>query len=128
MKIFKPLALLIFVTILSLVYVHQQIELVKLSYAMNIKEKRFKDMLDYKDTIGYNIKNLESPSRLQSILVAKNIDITFPKVSQIVPARERALRFAQVRRVRSVGTERRFDLFGIFDFFSPRAEAQANER
>ncbi len=128
MKITKPVITIIMITLCSLAYVHQQVELVKLSYEIENREKKLKDMLDYKESIGYTIKNLESPSRLEKILVSKNIEVAFPKVSQVVMAGKMPLARAKTNRLKSAGVERRFDLFGILDFLNPRAEAQANEK
>lgn len=128
MKISKSILTIAMITFFSLVYVHQQVELVKLSYSIDAKEKKLKDMLDYKDSVGYTIKNLESPSRLETILFAKNNDVAFPKTSQIVKARGPSVRVAREERLKAAGVERRFDFFGILDFFNPRAEAQANEK
>lgn len=128
MKIAKPIFTIAIIAFFSLVYVHQQVELVKLSYAIDAKEKKMKDMLDYKDSVGYTIKNLESPLRLETILFAKNVDVAFPRTSQIVKARGASVKAAGEERLKAAGVERRFDFFGILDFFNPRAEAQANEK
>jgi len=127
MKMTKPVILIIVLTFFSLAYVHQQVELVKLSYAIESREKKMKDMLDYKDSISYTIKNLESPSRLEKILFAKNIDVALPKASQVVMAREATAKPAIGERLKAAGLDRRFDLFGILDFLNPRAEAQAKQ-
>jgi len=127
MKMTKPVILIIVLTFFSLAYVHQQVELVKLSYAIESREKKMKDMLDYKDSISYTIKNLESPSRLEKILFAKNIDVALPKASQVVMAREATAKPARGERLKAAGLDRRFDLFGILDFLNPRAEAQAKQ-
>ena len=55
MRLFKSIIPISFVTALALLYVHQQVELVKLSYAIEYKEKKVKDMLDRKGGLGYNI-------------------------------------------------------------------------
>ena len=57
-----------FITLVALVYVHQQIELIKLSYAIECKEKKLKEILDHNEGLGYNIENLEDPARLEQIL------------------------------------------------------------
>jgi len=128
MKIVRSVFTIAVITFFSLVYVHQQVELVKLSYAIDAKEKKMKDMLDYKDSVGYTIKNLESPSRLETILFARNADVAFPKTSQIVEARGAYVKAMREERLKTAGVERRFDFFGMLDFFNPRAEAQANEK
>lgn len=127
MKMTRPILAIIMIAFFSLLFVHQQVELVKLSYSIESKEKKMKDMLDYKESISYTIKNLESPSRLETILLAKNIDVAFPKASQVVMARKPCAKPARGERLKAAGLERRFDLFGILDFLNPRAEAQAKQ-
>lgn len=115
------------ITIISLVYVHQQVELVKLSYAIESKEKKIKDVLDRKEALSYNIENLESPSRLERVLSARKIDIAYPK-------RGNVFRFAAAPssvkqdQLRHIGVEKKINILGFLDFFSSRAEAQAREK
>jgi hypothetical protein len=113
------------VTVVALVYVHQQVELVKLSYAIGCKEKVLKDMLDRNEGLGYNIENLEDPARLEQILLSKNIDIVMPRPNNIVLAAK-----AEVveDKIRSGSIEKPFNLFGVLEIFSPRAEAQTKDR
>ena len=127
MRIFKFIISMTIVTFFSLVYVHQQIELVKLSYAIEYKEKKIKDVLDRKETLSYNIENLEAPSRLERVLSARKVDIGYPKRGEV-------FRFAALPsvgnkdRLRHVGIEKKINILGILDFFSARAEAQAREK
>ena len=86
MKIFKLLSPIILATLLALVYVHQQVELVKLSYTIETRDKMLKDMLDHKGSLDYNISNLEDPSRLENVLSSKNIDVSFPNRFHVVKA------------------------------------------
>ena len=128
MKLSKTLTLIAVFTLASLIYVHQQVELVKLSYAIEHKEKMVKDMLDRKDGLGYNVNNLEAPYRLEQALLSKNVDVAFPRRANVV--KTAALRYSPrgEERIRSSGLEKKFNLFGIAEFLSPRAEAQAKER
>lgn len=115
------------VTLAALIYVHQQVELVKLSYAIDYKEKNLEDMLDRKQNLEYNINNLEAPSRLEKVLVSRKVDIAFPKRSQVV----RAANYSHNTRssaIRAAGVERKVNRFGIFEFFGLKAEAQAKEK
>ena len=127
MKIFKLLSPIILATLLALVYVHQQVELVKLSYSIETKEKKLKDMLDHKERLDYNINNLEDPSRLEKILMSKNIDVAFPGKYNVVKVAKATTRSAE-DRLQSSGIDKKFNVLGIADFLSPRAEAQAKER
>ncbi len=127
MRAFKTVTFIIFATLIALVYVHQQVELVKLSYAIGYKEKKLKEMLDRNEGLGYNIENLEDPARLEQVLLSKNIDITFPRPNNIIRA-VKANAKSPEDGLRTIAAEKPFNLFGILEIFSPRAEAQTKER
>ena len=127
MRLLKPLASIAVVTLVALVYVHQQVELVKLSYSIETKEKELKVVLDRKERLDYNINNLEAPSRLEKVLISKNIDVGFPGKHNVM----KVARFTSGNMeegIRATSLDRKFNLFGIVDFLSPRAEAQVKER
>lgn len=120
-----PIAIL---TVASLMYVHQQVELVKLSYMIEKKEKRLNEVLDRREQLSYNIKNLEAPSRLESALLAKNIDITFPRKGDVIKmSRPYIISRRGIPEIRSVALEKRFNIFGFLDFLTPKAEAHQAE-
>ena len=127
MRLFRSIASIAVLTLVARVYVHQQVELVKLSYSIETKEKKLKDMLDHKERLDYNINNLEDPSRLEKILMSKNINVAFPGKYNVVKVAKAADRSAE-DRLRSSSIDKKFNVFGIADFLSPRAEAQAKER
>ena len=126
MRLIKSITAIAFVTVMALLYVHQQVELVKLSYSIQNKEKGLKEMSDYREMLKYNIDNLETPSRLEQVLLAKNVDYAFPKKGQVV----KVVVPANGKRddvISGMGVETRPG-FGIFEFLTPRAEAQAREK
>jgi len=84
MRLFRYVISMTIVTVAALVYVHQQIELVKLGYTIDCKEKLYKEMLDRRDIMRYNISNLESPSRLENVLLSKKVTVSYPKNAQII--------------------------------------------
>ena len=128
LRIFRSITSIMIITLLALVYVHQQVELVKLSYAIDYKERKLEHMLDQKDALGYNIKELENPSRLEKILLSKNIEITFPKRGNVVNFSGTPIKVKTEESLRHIGVEKKDGLFRIFEFFGLRAEAQARER
>lgn len=113
---------------IALVYVHQQIELVKLSYVIDYKERKLEYILDHKDNLEYNINDLEAPSRLEKSLVSRKIDVFFPKKGQIVKVVKIAPANIRKASLGTVGIERKVNRFGIFEFFGLSREAQAEER
>ncbi|MDO8525508.1 MAG: hypothetical protein Q7S07_03365 [Candidatus Omnitrophota bacterium] len=127
MRLFRSIASIATVTLVALVYVHQQVELVKLSYAIEAKEKKLKVMLDHKERLNYNIDNLEAPSRLEKILISRNIDVAFPGKYNVVKV-AKVMSGSPEGHLRASSIDKKFNAFGIFDFLSPRAEAHARER
>ncbi|MCX5680574.1 MAG: hypothetical protein NTZ95_08065 [Candidatus Omnitrophica bacterium] len=128
MRLVKSILPIMIFTVASLMYVHQQVELVKLSYNIEKKEKKLNEVLDRREQLSYNIKNLEAPSRLESALLAKNIDITFPRKGNVIQmARPYVVNQRGLSDVRSTGLEKRFNIFGFLDFLTPKAEAHQAE-
>jgi len=128
MRLLRCSISIVILTIAALVYVHQQIELVKLSYEIDCKEKIFKDMVDHRDILRYNISNLESPSRLENALALKKVAVSYPKRGQViilakVPSNSNT---APVLGVSNF--EERVPIFRFFDFLIGRAEAHAREK
>jgi hypothetical protein len=126
MRVLKRVLCIGFVTLVALVYVHQQVELVKLSYTIGCKEKALKDGLDRNADLSYTIENLEDPSRLEQVLLAKNIDVTMPRHGNIV-------RVARLDRVRAQDSfrdvlTRNVNIASVLDLFSSKAEAQTRDR
>jgi hypothetical protein len=116
------------VTALGLIYVHQQVELLKLSYAIDYKEKKLEQILDRKESLGYNIKELENPSRLENVLHAKRVTIAFPKKGQIIRIASAPIRMKTEEALKSAAVETKSGAMRIFEFLGLRAEAQAKER
>lgn len=130
MRLIRNVSSIAFITAVALLYVHQQVELVKVSYVIECKEKQLKDMLDRSEALGYNISNLEAPSRMEGILLAKNIDIGFPNRAHIVKAARTGPKLLNEERIRTsgFGIEKRVNVAGFFDFISQSKEAHAKER
>ena len=129
MRLFRSIIFITVVTVLALAYVHQQVELVKLSYAIGSKEIRLKDMLDHNGALGYDIDNLEAPSRLEGVLLAQKIDLIFPKRGHVIRMAKLKDNPRTMESMRSIGLERKVNIFGnLFDFFGQPREAQAKEK
>lgn len=128
MRLFRSVIFIVFATLAALVYVHQQVELVKLSYDIECKERRLKDMLDRRESLGYNINNLESPFRLEQVLMSRKINVGFPKRGHVVSPAKFASAVDATGNLKLALAEKKFNFLGFLDFFSPRAEAQAGEK
>lgn len=127
MRLFKYIIILGIVTLTALVYVHQQVELVKLSYEIDCKEKKLKEMLDRKGILRYNISNLESPSRLEKVLLARKVSVSYPKKGQVIRL-VRKNSYVPRGPLRVSGIEERAGIFRLFDFLGGRPDANAKER
>jgi len=127
MRLFKYIILLSIVTLTALVYVHQQVELVKLSYEIDCKEKKLKELLDRKGILRYNISNLESPSRLEKVLLDRKVSVSYPKKGQVIRL-ARNPSYVPSASLRVSGLGERAGIFKLFDFLSGGPEAQAREK
>jgi hypothetical protein len=78
------LTITVTITAVALIYVSQQTALVGISYDIKQKEKSYSALLDRNKILLYNIKQLESPARLEEALLAK-------KMKFEVPSRERVI-------------------------------------
>lgn len=122
MRSFRTVFLIVFVTVVALGYVHQQVELVKLSYVIGAKEKKLKEMLDYTARVGYNIENLEDPSRLEQVLLAKNIEVSMPRPQNVVRLAKAGR--CSPRKAAGSAQQGRMSLASLLDLISSKAEAQ----
>lgn len=128
MRLFRFITSIAVITLAALVYVHQQVELVKLSYEIDCKEKMLKEVLDHKDILRYNISNLEAPSRLEKALSSRKINVAMPKMAQVIKV-ARTPSYAKSEKPLGVsGLGDRAGIFRFFDFLSGRAEAHAGEK
>lgn len=128
MRFFRYIISIGIVTLAALLYVHQQVELVKLSYEIDCKDKKVKEMLDRRDILRYNISNLESPSRLENALSSRKVLVAQPKKGQVIRL-VRASTYAKSAPFLNIsGLEDRGFVFRLFDLLGGRAEAHAKEK
>ena len=114
MRVLRYSISIVIFTIAALVYVHQQIELVKLGYEIDCKDKKVKEMLDRRDILRYNISNLESPSRLENALSSKKVNVLYPKRGQVIILSNAAYSTRPILGIS--GFEERTPIFRFFDF------------
>ena len=89
---------------------------------------KLREILDHNETLGYNINNLESPSRLEQVLISKKIDIAFPRKGNVVRLAKLTSGAKGEERLRANSLERKVNFLGILDFFTQSREAHARER
>ena len=128
MRLFKHITFVAIITLAALIYVHQQVELLKLSYAIDCKEKALKTIIDQREILRYNISNLESPSRLEQILLSRNINVSLPKRAQVIRLARVPSNIDSGKLLGVSGLEERAGIFRFFDFLGGRVEAHAREK
>jgi len=83
-KISKFLIVLAIATAIALGYVHQQTELLKVSYEMRISEENLTELLDQKGFLLYNLIAIKAPHNLERMLLEKDVTFELPTSRQLV--------------------------------------------
>lgn len=84
MKIYKFLTITTIITVIALIYVNQCVTLIRLSYDIKEKEEVYSDLLDRNKILLYNVEYLESPARLEKVLLAKNMELEVPSRERVI--------------------------------------------
>lgn len=72
MKLPKALLLIVMITFVSLLYVHQQTEIFRLAYVGQMRQAQFKELLDSNALYRYNIERSASLTRIGNKLTQAN--------------------------------------------------------
>ena len=78
MNISRFLIIAALITAVALGYVHQQVELLRINYAMNHNRDNLSVLLDRNSSLMYNVNSLQSPLYLEKALSAKKISLEIP--------------------------------------------------
>jgi hypothetical protein len=78
MKVQKFLLIAALATAVALGYVHQQVELLRINYAINHNKDNLLVLLDQNSTLKYNVDSLQSPSYLEQKLSEKEAKWEIP--------------------------------------------------
>jgi hypothetical protein len=84
MKVCKFLVMTVLITVVALVYVTQQTSLIRLSYDIKAKEQTYSQLLDRSKILLYNVRQLESPARLEKTLLANNFKMEVPSKERLI--------------------------------------------
>ncbi len=84
MRVYKFLTTTTIITAAALMYVSQQTALIRLSYDIKERERSYSELLDRGKILLYNVKQLESPARLEKVLLAKNMKFEVPSKEQVI--------------------------------------------
>ncbi len=118
MKISKFFLLIAVTTAITLGYVHQQIELLKISYKMEVSEEDLTKLLDRNSFLVYNLIAIKAPHNLERILLAKNVAFELPATDQLMLINQPQF------RSKTSGWERTKIAFANIFTFNSNAEAR----
>ena len=121
MKLHRFFSFLLIITVISLLYVQMQVEIVKLAYEGRAKESRLKDLLDDRSLLVYNINNLESANNLGQKFLCSQDDLQFADRSQIA-----SLKLPAKGNVTLAQSSSNTNFF--INLFSLRSQAEATEK
>ena len=110
MKIYKFSVGLIFITLLALLYVHQQVQLIEVSYKIESNEKGVTTLLDQNKSLVYNITKLKSPVYLEKKFLASKKEFVIPQQWQVIEVAAPRLEKAPIMTAQARGR-------APFDFF-----------
>ncbi len=120
MRLFKYLLFIGIFTTLSLFYVWQKVELVRISYETKRNECEARRLLDRNESLRYNVASLSSPSRLARELGARNLVVVSSKNFEIV-------RLIQTEQAQNQIYGRSEARGPIFSLLTLRAQAEASQ-
>jgi len=77
-RFFRHIFCIVICALFGLLYVHQQVELLRINYSLNHNRDNLSLLLDQKSTLMYNVVRLQSPFYLEQGLSAKNVNVEIP--------------------------------------------------
>ncbi len=111
----------IIITICALLYVHQNVEILKVGYSIDTNQKAFSYFLDRHRRLVYNLAKLKSPPALEERLLAEEIELIEPGANNVYYASAKIINKPSPE-FRSNNGERIIDK--ILDTFTEKAEAR----
>lgn len=117
----KAIACILICAVISIFYVHQEIEIFKTSFKINKHNEEVSFLLDQYRSLVYNLSRLESPKRIEQALSANDIMLCMPSVDNIRKVGVITARYED-NNVEQ-GAKESF-LVRVFDRLSTRAEAK----
>lgn len=95
----RAIKYLLLSTGLVLLYVHQQTAVLRISYAIEKKERNLAELNEQYKLAKYQITRLRSPSFLNQQLKNHSLHLTHPKVIEVVQVRSSSLETVQPQAV-----------------------------
>lgn len=119
-RVFRFLLCGALITLMAVGYVHQQIEVVKMGYALQKNRTYLASLVDQNSKLMYNLSKLESPKNLLRSLGDKEI--------RFAARRTGSGECYQLAQLETESMDGRESLIGkFFDLFSPNAEARTRK-
>ncbi|MFC1703735.1 hypothetical protein ACFL1E_03000 [Candidatus Omnitrophota bacterium] len=126
MKLKRFFCVLICVTLLSLVFVQVQVEILKLAYACKEEDNVLNKLLDDKNMLMYNIHTLESADNVGEFLICKKPELSFIERTQLVELRM-PIRSEETFSLQAATANNRKPSF-VARLFSLKSQAEATEK
>ena len=117
----KTITCILICAVISIFYVHQEIEIFKTSFKINKQNEEASFLLDQYRSLVYNLSRLESPKRIEQALSANEITLCMPSIDNVRKVGVITARYedSHVKQ----GAKEPF-LVRVFDRLSTRAEAK----
>ncbi len=84
MNLARSIKILGVVTIISLCYIHFQVQIINLAYKCKAKEKKIKELIDQNGSAEYSILSLKSSSYLGHKILSGDSDMNFVHPSKVI--------------------------------------------
>lgn len=127
MKLFKFFKILVAITVISIVYIHLQMQIFDLAYRGKTKEKQLHRLMDTNGTITSDILTLKSANNLGDKFLGDDTSMQFADQTRVVRLEtpQPLNTGSQLASVNSI--QESLNFLGNFLSLTPRAEAQPLE-
>lgn len=121
----KIITCILICALMSIFYVHQEIEIFKTSFKINKQNEEVSFLLDQYRSLVYNLSRLESPERIEQALSANEITLCMPSMDNIRKVGAITARYED-SHTKQVAKEP--FLVRVLDRLSTRAEAKVIDK
>jgi len=111
------------ITSLCLLFVRQQVQIVKLSYKLRDKEKSLTRTIDHNRVLLYNNTSLKAPKYLATMLRQNNMELALPETTAVAKVRVLRRQTTQLAKSTQASWKNHF-----LDLFVPKAQAASGLR
>lgn len=123
MKLFNFFRVMVFLTVVALIYIHLQMKIFDLAYQGKTNEKLIHNLRDENGELTYEILKLKSSQNLGGKLLTENSSLKFLDQSSVVPLKTTQISLAPKQTPRREEPAKAGLLAGLFLF---RAQAEAS--